>query len=73
MKIITAIEEWANVPLATYRNAEFRRIDAVLLTTGIGVVGWYGYEYGWIGAVKGALAFTLFAFLGMFVRALFDH
>ena len=61
---LTKLHDWLNVEVFWW----VRRIDFILFVSGSGCVGWYGYYYGWKGAIMGGVAFVLMMWVGMFFR-----
>jgi hypothetical protein len=63
-------EDWANVPVfATQpgRSINIRRVDILLVIFGVICVGYYGWVEGWIGALKGALAYLMVMMTALWV------
>ena len=62
------ILDWLNVPL--HERIDARRIDVLLLVLGLFCAGYYGYLYGWIGALKGGVTFVAMLLIAFVLREL---
>jgi hypothetical protein len=63
-----AANEWINVPICKYRQFEFVRLDIVLFALALFSIGYYGYLFGWRGALRGGASFALFVVLARAMR-----
>ena len=62
-----AFVEWGDVPVYTFGRHTLRRIDVVTAFCGVACVAYYGALEGWIGALKGALAFAFVAMTALWI------
>lgn len=52
--------DWANVPVwRPIAGLELLRIDLVIAAAFLFCVTWYGYWYGWMGALQGGVMFVV--------------
>jgi glucose-6-phosphate-specific signal transduction histidine kinase len=58
------IGDWINVPI--YKD--FRRIDVILVISGVFTVAYYWYFYGWRQALIGGLMYILIVMAGVWLR-----
>lgn len=60
--------DWGNVPIGQIGKFELVRLDIFIALFGIFSVAWYGYWYGWRGALQGGVAYVVVGALALFVR-----
>lgn len=63
-KVLIRLVDWLNVDVFD----PVRRIDIALALGGIGCTIYYGYLYGWLGALQGAIAYVVMMLTGFFLR-----
>lgn len=62
-------EDWGDVDVWRFGCFTVRRIDLVLAVSFMLCTSWYGYGYGWRGALVGAAGFILVAATSAMMRS----
>jgi hypothetical protein len=68
VKALHWLDNWANLTVYEREWFEVRRLDFIIAAAFAFCIAWYGYWYGWQGAVAGGWMFIVTALAALLLR-----